>query len=396
MAVDASIYNLVKPVDTSPLMQGLQQMAQKPDVEAARQARGVQNQRSKLQLSADQEQLAGQVGSETLMSAAPLLEQGDTAGALQLFASGRQRLEQAGITPPPSPIMQMLERGDVENAKKVINAQMQRMQGQQGIPSGLAEFQGMVSGLSPEEQEKARRVKLGLDPRAVGSGSITTATTGLTDQVAASEGRIAGSKAGQSEAAKLGAQFEQAPQVEAAKEDAKIRARNDAEKDINQPKARAKLNSTIRKTDKIIGQVEDALADVSFATAGGMGALMSAVRGTPAYDLRQSVMTIKANLGFDTLQEMRDNSPTGGALGAVAAQELESLQATVSSLDIGQSPQQLMDNLDLIKEHYKNYKQAVQASYNDAYSGADSQASEATSSPDIDAELQALEQELGL
>ena len=69
--------------------------------------------------------------------------------------------------------------------------------------------------------------------------------------------------------------------------------------------------------------------------------------------------TIKANLGFDRLQQMRDQSPTGGALGQVAVQELASLQATVASLDQLQSPTQLGTALDKIERHYTNWRNAV-------------------------------------
>lgn len=68
--------------------------------------------------------------------------------------------------------------------------------GRSDKPAGLVEFEGMTKGLSAEDAEKARRIALGLDPRAVGSGTITTAVTpGLTSAVAGSEAAITGAKA---------------------------------------------------------------------------------------------------------------------------------------------------------------------------------------------------------
>jgi len=56
-------------------------------------------------------------------------------------------------------------------------------------------FGSLTEGLSPEDQARARRVQLGLDPRAVGSGAITTALDPeLTEQVAESTAVIAGRK----------------------------------------------------------------------------------------------------------------------------------------------------------------------------------------------------------
>ena len=76
---------------------------------------------------------------------------------------------------------------------------------------------------------------------------------------------------------------------------------------------------------------------------------------TDARNLQAKLETVKANLGFDRLQQMRDNSPTGGALGAVAVQELTALQSTVASLDQLQSPPQLRNALDKIDRHYTRW-----------------------------------------
>jgi hypothetical protein len=65
-----------------------------------------------------------------------------------------------------------------------------------GLSAAEREFEAMTAGMSPQDKEKARRITLGLDPRAMGSSSITIAQHGLTDPVAASQGVIAGSVAG--------------------------------------------------------------------------------------------------------------------------------------------------------------------------------------------------------
>lgn len=61
----------------------------------------------------------------------------------------------------------------------------------QDKPAGLVEFEAMTEGMTPEEVKRAKKINLGLDPRAVGSGAITAATTpGLTTAVAGSEATI--------------------------------------------------------------------------------------------------------------------------------------------------------------------------------------------------------------
>jgi hypothetical protein len=65
-------------------------------------------------------------------------------------------------------------------------------------------------------------------------------------------------------------------------------------------------------------------------------------QGTPAGQLNSLVQSIKANVGFDKLQSMREASPTGGALGQVSEREIDFLQSTMGNLDIRQ-PQEMLD-----------------------------------------------------
>lgn len=116
----------------------------------------------------------------------------------------------------------------------------------------------------------------------------------------------------------------------------------------------------VRHAQKVISDVSEATNLVSGFTTGVVGKASSFVPGTDAYNLNQRVLTIKANLGFDRLQQMRDASPTGGALGQVAVQELEALQASVGSLEVGQSKDELLKNLNKIDKHYKAWLEAVQ------------------------------------
>lgn len=104
--------------------------------------------------------------------------------------------------------------------------------------------------------------------------------------------------------------------------------------------------------------VDEAIKLTSGSTA-GVGAWASAIPATSAKALKSRLTTIKANLGFDRLQQMREASPTGGALGQVAVQELESLQASVASLDQELSPAELRASLAKVQEHYNNWLKAV-------------------------------------
>jgi hypothetical protein len=115
----------------------------------------------------------------------------------------------------------------------------------------------------------------------------------------------------------------------------------------------------IGAVDRVINEVKEARPMVGKLTAGFGGSALSVIPGTEARDLQAKLTTIKANLGFDRLQQMRDASPTGGALGQVAVQELVALQSTVASLDAGQSPKQLREALDKIERHYSKWRETV-------------------------------------
>ena len=59
------------------------------------------------------------------------------------------------------------------------------------------------------------------------------------------------------------------------------------------------------------------------------------------------------------MQQLKEASETGGALGQVSNFELENLQAVRGSLEQTQSPEQLLRNTNRIKESYGNYLRSI-------------------------------------
>ena len=82
------------------------------------------------------------------------------------------------------------------------------------------------------------------------------------------------------------------------------------------------------------------------------GVAASVVPGTSRVDAESLAETVRANIGFDRLQQMREASPTGGALGQVSNQELATLQAVLGNLSFTQSQEQLERNLGRLKDIY--------------------------------------------
>jgi hypothetical protein len=116
---------------------------------------------------------------------------------------------------------------------------------------------------------------------------------------------------------------------------------------------------TADRADFLSTQATEALKRVSAMTTGIVGSQMRKVPGTDATNLDGLIKTIKANIGFNELQEMRQASPTGGALGQVAIKELDMLQATLGNMDLNQSPAEVRRSLTQIQTHFKNIKAAM-------------------------------------
>jgi hypothetical protein len=102
-----------------------------------------------------------------------------------------------------------------------------------------------------------------------------------------------------------------------------------------------------------IDRTIDVVTNDPFWTTGLAGQTLSGVGGTKAHNVAQLTNTIKANIGFDRLQQMRQNSPTGGALGPVSDFENQLLQATIGALAQSQTSDQLVYNLGRVKEIYR-------------------------------------------
>lgn len=94
-----------------------------------------------------------------------------------------------------------------------------------------------------------------------------------------------------------------------------------------------------------IGRARALIEGANWPATGLGGSLLSNLPGSAAHDLSRMMDSLKANSAFSTLQQMRENSPTGGALGSVSAPELRLLESAQGSLEQSQSKEQLLDNL---------------------------------------------------
>lgn len=129
------------------------------------------------------------------------------------------------------------------------------------------------------------------------------------------------------------------------------------------PKMESRIASMGAQNNIVTQEIDRAIAGAGTMTTGIPGMITSQIPGTQGYSLANLLKTIRANVGFDKLQQMRDESPTGGALGQVAVQELEYLQAVLGSLEQKQDSATLVDNLNRLKQYLAGRQQRFQEAY---------------------------------
>ena len=95
------------------------------------------------------------------------------------------------------------------------------------------------------------------------------------------------------------------------------------------------------------------------SVTGLWGEGLSLIPGTPAHDTKAQIETVISSIGFDRLQKMRDESPTGGALGQVSKNELDQLNASLGNLRQSQSRFAFRRNLQQVKRHYLAAVEAI-------------------------------------
>lgn len=120
-------------------------------------------------------------------------------------------------------------------------------------------------------------------------------------------------------------------------------------------RARQSAMSGAEESYRLVSDAVGRARGLTSATSTGVGSLIDKLPLTDARALANEVNTIKANLGFDRLRQMREESKTGGALGQVAVKELERLESAVAGLDTGLSAPKVREQLDRVQRHYDKW-----------------------------------------
>jgi hypothetical protein len=157
------------------------------------------------------------------------------------------------------------------------------------------------------------------------------------------------------------------------KKQAELDAQRQSDRIVDMPKARNALQGARNAATAVNRSIDQALPNINVWTSGMAGMSLAKLPGTQAANLRASIDTIEANLAFDRLQQMRQSSPTGGALGSVSERELTLLGSALASLKQSQSPKQLADNLRFVKQQYAKVIKQMEADFQTDYGSGQSQ-----------------------
>lgn len=144
-------------------------------------------------------------------------------------------------------------------------------------------------------------------------------------------------------------------QALAGGEKAKATGRIEGEAQAKWPKAQMAFSAFEIKSNNLEATIDRALGNVNVWTT-GPGGLLANVPGTAAKALKGDLDTIRANVGFEELQTMRESSPTGGALGSVSERENTLLQSVKASIDQLQDGRDVTRNLNVIKSNVRELR----------------------------------------
>lgn len=113
----------------------------------------------------------------------------------------------------------------------------------------------------------------------------------------------------------------------------------------------------IAQTTGFIQEIDN-LMDPGFMETGFIGGVTAAVPGTPAYDREKELLSIRARLGFDQINEMKrlaaESGASGTGLGQISNIEFMSLQSTIDAIYTGMSGEAQNEALANIKKHLLN------------------------------------------
>ena len=167
----------------------------------------------------------------------------------------------------------------------------------------------------------------------------------------------------------------QAPSGYAFNSDGSMRAIPGGPADLKQQGAlnqdTQSLTGSIGSFDRLGEAANAVLQHPGLAGITGLRGKFPNVPGSNAANAQALLETLKSQVGFGVLQDMRNNSKTGGALGAISDAEGKRLESNLAALDKAQSLDQFKASLSSIMKYSEGAKDRVREAYNLKHPGAE-------------------------
>lgn len=121
----------------------------------------------------------------------------------------------------------------------------------------------------------------------------------------------------------------------------------------------------IGEAKRNINQLRELTKDIDESTTGFAQQALGWIPWTEAGAVRKNLESLRAKVGFETLQQMRDRSKTGGALGQVSERELELLYSSIAAIDAQMDDKEVKTNLLEIISRWERSKALIEAEYDE-------------------------------
>lgn len=147
----------------------------------------------------------------------------------------------------------------------------------------------------------------------------------------------------------------------------------------------AALTGSVGSFDRLAAAANELRQHPGLKGITGLRGAIPNVPGSSAADAESMLNTLKSQVAFGVLQDMRNQSKTGGALGAVSEKELLLLQNNLAALEKAQSYEQMVKSLDGILSYTGQAKdrmfQAFNLKHGDKKAGAEASSNSPTAAP---------------
>lgn len=130
------------------------------------------------------------------------------------------------------------------------------------------------------------------------------------------------------------------------------------------------LISTTSQLDRLADAAKELRDDPGLNGIVGVEGHFPDYPGSEAAHARALLETLKSQIGFGVLQNMREMSPTGGALGQVSEKENELLQQNLAALGTNQSEADFKKSLNKVIQYAKDSQNRLRNAYQSTYGNA--------------------------